>query len=216
MQRCALIIQATSHFRYCEFIMALSPKTYILRFVSLEEGEVHFPVMKDTPLGESMKMFSERFGLQLNYLLFYLNKTRIQSDATPHSLRMKIGDYIHVLNRKRADTIREQAEFLKDKLWEEKEKRSSCDEDGGIGLKVVMDDVIVSAPPIHFRLKPTTSFEKLMRAYSEQSRIKFHQLKFTFKEEALNEDQTPQDLEMEPDDIITVQVSKLQIMRRMD
>ena len=79
-----------------------------------------------------------------------------------------------------------------------------------------MDDMIVSAPPIHFCLKPTTSFEKLMRAYSEQTRIKFHQLKFTFKGEAVSEDHTPQDLEMKQDDIITVKVSKCQIMRRMD
>ena len=196
--------------------MAPSPNTYNLRFVSLDEGEVSFPVTKDAPLGEPMKMFSERFGLQLTYLLFYLNKTRIQSDATPQSLQMKIGDYVHVLNRKRADNIREQADFLKDKLWEEKEKRSSCDEDGGIGLKVVMNDVIVSAPPIYFRLKPTTSFEKLMRAYSEQTRIKFHQLKFTYEGKAVREDHTPQSLEMKQDDIITVKVSKCQIMRRMD
>ena len=59
-------------------------------------------------------------------------------------------------------------------------------------------------PRIDFRLKPTTSLKKLMRAYSKKSGFTCHELQFKFKGEAIREDHTPQALEMKQDDIITV------------
>ena len=181
--------------------MAVPPNTYILKFVSLE-GVIHFRVKKNTLLIKPMLMFSERCCQPLSSLRFFLKKSKVKGVDTPRSLRMKKDHYIHVLN-KHADNNREQAKFLISKLKREEKKTNSSKEDGDLKIQTVM--INGSTPPLHFRLKPRTHLGKLMRAFRKRSGINPFELKFTFKGETIRNEHTPQDLEMEQGDIITVE-----------
>ena len=145
-------------------------------------------------------MFSERCGQPLKSLRFFLEKSKVSGVDTPRSLRMKTDDYIHVLNK---HNIRKQAMFLKFKLRKKEKKRNPSVEEEDLMIKAVMSNE--STPPLHFHLKPKTSLRKLMRAYSKITGISSDELKFTFKGETVRNDHNPQDLEMEQDDIITVE-----------
>ena len=185
--------------------MAAPPNTYhILRFVSVD-GETHFRVKKNTPLRKPMQNFSERFGLSLCSLRFYLKETyylKIKPKDTPRKLWMEKDAYVHVLNKNDVKfNIREQAHHIKSKIKsakeERKRKRNSFE-----GVKLIVRSNVNT---VHFRLKPTSSLKKLMIAYSQKTGVRVQELRFTFNGEAIKEDDTPQALKMKEDDVITVE-----------
>ena len=170
------------------------PSTYLLRFVALD-GEIHFRVKKRTRILKAMKMFSEKLGKPLSSIRFFFKRTKIKRDDTPLKLRMKVDDYIYVLNIKDVN-IREQAKLLKSKIESMKKGRV-------IRLRVISK--MSNLSPIDFLVKPTTSLKKLLNAYSENSGIGVQHLRFTFHDESIREDHTPQSLKMKQDDIIVVE-----------
>merc|ERR1712029_489935 len=69
-----------------------------------------------------------------------------------------------------------------------------------IKLKVVGQD----SNEIHFRVKQTTQMGKLKKSYSERVGVPIASLRFLFDGRRINDDETPKQLEMEPDDVIEV------------
>ena len=178
--------------------MTVPPNTYhVLRFVSVD-GEIHFRVKKNTPLRKPMQVYSERFGLSLCSLRFYLKETyylKIKPKDTPRKLWMEKDAYVHVLNKNDVKfNIREQAHHIKSKIKSEKVKKE--------GVKLIVRSNVNT---VHFRIKPTSSLKKLMTAYGEKTGVRVQELKFTFNGETIREDDTPQALKMKQDDVITVE-----------
>merc|ERR1711881_180833 len=69
-----------------------------------------------------------------------------------------------------------------------------------IKLKVVGQD----SNEIHFRVKMTTQMGKLKKSYSERVGVPVSSLRFLFDGRRINDDETPEQLEMEQDDVIEV------------
>ena len=69
-----------------------------------------------------------------------------------------------------------------------------------IKLKLVGQD----SNEIHFRVKHTTQMEKLKKSYSEKVRVPITSLRFLFDGRRINDDETPQALEVKQDDVIEV------------
>ena len=69
-----------------------------------------------------------------------------------------------------------------------------------IKLKVVGQD----SNEIHFRVKMTTEMGKLKKSYSERVGVPVSSLYFLFDRRQINDDDTPEQLEMEQDDVIEV------------
>merc|ERR1712029_258298 len=69
-----------------------------------------------------------------------------------------------------------------------------------IKLKVVGQD----SNEIHFRVKQTTQMGKLKKSYAERVGVPIASLRFLFDGKRINDEETPKQLEMEPDDVIEV------------
>ncbi|KAK9814255.1 hypothetical protein WJX72_003009 [[Myrmecia] bisecta] len=55
---------------------------------------------------------------------------------------------------------------------------------------------------VHFKVKTTTKFEKIMQAYCQKKSIDMAGMRFLFEGTRINNTSTPADLGMEDDDII--------------
>ena len=179
----------------------MPPNTYyVLRFVSVD-GEIHFRVKKNTPLLRPMQVYSERFGLPLCSLRFLHKKTKLKWKDTPLKLQLKNDSCILAFNKNDVTfNIREQFQSIKSKLRIQKEKKEKRNSFDGIRLRVISN-----MNNHKFLLKPTSSLKKLMTAYSKKIGFRVQELKFIFNGKAIREDDTPQDLKMKEDDIITVE-----------
>jgi len=69
-----------------------------------------------------------------------------------------------------------------------------------INLKVLGQDGSV----VHFKIKKNTPLRKLMSAYCDRTSVKMEQMRFRFDGQAISENETPSQLEMEDGDTIDV------------
>ncbi|KPM05598.1 hypothetical protein NH340_JMT07628 [Sarcoptes scabiei] len=69
-----------------------------------------------------------------------------------------------------------------------------------IKIKVIGQDT----SELHFRVKKTTSFAKLKKSYSDRIGVPLPSLRFLFDGRRIDDQDTPQALEMEEDDVIEV------------
>jgi len=112
-------------------------------------------------------------------------------------------DDIKEFSRKYPDFLIEITNRLSAKLESHKEKNKAqlCKtETGYIKLKALDH----ASNEIHFRVKMTTQLIKLKQAYSERVGIPISSIRFIFDGRRINDDETPEQLEMEQDDMIHV------------
>ncbi|KAJ1514095.1 Small ubiquitin- modifier 1 [Coelomomyces lativittatus] len=65
---------------------------------------------------------------------------------------------------------------------------------------------------IEFRLKPSTRFSKLAKAYADKKNLRLHDLRFSVDGERIDfisNDKTIQDLQLEDDDVIEVNITQV-------
>ncbi|CAD7698347.1 unnamed protein product [Ostreobium quekettii] len=55
---------------------------------------------------------------------------------------------------------------------------------------------------LHFKVRKTTKFEKIMKAYCEKKSLQMNQLRFLYDGERVKPDQSPEEVEMEDGDVI--------------
>jgi len=55
---------------------------------------------------------------------------------------------------------------------------------------------------VHFKIKKKTQLKKLMEAYCARQSLQMEQIRFLFKGNRFRDSQTPDELEMEDDDVI--------------
>mmetsp|Transcript_5040 Transcript_5040/g.12173 ORF Transcript_5040/g.12173 Transcript_5040/m.12173 type:complete len:96 (-) Transcript_5040:85-372(-) len=67
-----------------------------------------------------------------------------------------------------------------------------------INLKVKGQDGNI----VHFKIKRKTQLKKLMEAYCSRQSLQFDQIRFLFDGNRLRENQTPEELDMDNDDVI--------------
>lgn len=69
-----------------------------------------------------------------------------------------------------------------------------------IKVKVVAQD----GNEIHFKVKKTTQLKKLKESYCQRQGVPLNSLKFLFEGQKIADNHTPEELEMEEDDVIEV------------
>ena len=67
---------------------------------------------------------------------------------------------------------------------------------------MVSRDVVQDGNIVHFKIKKKTQLKKLMEAYCARQSLHMDQIRFLFDGNRLREVQTPDELEMEDDDVI--------------
>ncbi|CAD7695746.1 unnamed protein product [Ostreobium quekettii] len=55
---------------------------------------------------------------------------------------------------------------------------------------------------LHFKVRKTTKFDKIMKAYCDKKSFQLNQLRFLYDGERLKPDQSPEEVEMEDGDVI--------------
>ena len=73
-----------------------------------------------------------------------------------------------------------------------------------VSLKVVNAD----GAEVYFKIKRHTQLKKLMDAYCKKQGIQRSQVRFLYDGATINEEKTPDDLEMEDDDVIDAMVEQ--------
>mmetsp|Transcript_7211 Transcript_7211/g.14747 ORF Transcript_7211/g.14747 Transcript_7211/m.14747 type:complete len:96 (-) Transcript_7211:275-562(-) len=74
-----------------------------------------------------------------------------------------------------------------------------------LNLKVVTQD----GAEVFFKCKPTTPFEKLMKAFCQRQGVEMASVRFLFDGNRIRETQTPSELDMEDGDSIDVVVAQV-------
>ena len=69
-----------------------------------------------------------------------------------------------------------------------------------IKIKVVGQDT----NELHFRVKKTTAFSKMKKSYSDRIGVPLSSLRFLFDGRRIDDNDTPQSLDMEEEDVIEV------------
>lgn len=69
-----------------------------------------------------------------------------------------------------------------------------------INVRVVAQD----GNEIHFKVKMTTQLKKLKESYCQRQGVPLNSLKFLFEGQKIADNHTPEELEMEEDDVIEV------------
>ena len=152
-----------------------------LKVVGQDSNEIHFRVKMTTAMGKLKKSYSERVGAPIASLRFLFDGKRINDEETPKSLEMEQDDVIEVYQEQTGGGADEgETEYIK--------------------LKVVGQD----SNEIHFRVKMTTAMGKLKKSYSERVGAPIASLRFLFDGKRIKDEETPKNLEMEPDDYIEV------------
>ena len=157
-----------------------------------EGNEIHFKVKISTPMGKLKRSFAERFGFEVSSLKFLLDGQRINDEDTPQTLKMEEDDLIEV--------FREQTGGMDDSGCEGEMELEYLVTVGKIKLKVVAQDF----SEIHYRVKLSTQLVKLKKCYAERVGVDVSILRFLFDGHRINDDETPEALGMEEDDMIEV------------
>ena len=105
-----------------------------------------------------------------------------------------------------------------EKTFEDKPQTAEVEVDSNISLKLKvvghLGQDMKDVNEIHFQVKRTTQMGKLKKIYSERVGVSLTSLHFHFDGGRLNDDQTPEALEMEQDDVIEVYEEQIDFMNR--
>ena len=178
-----------------------SPAEHInLKVVDPHSNEIHIRVKMNTQLGKLKKCYSERVRVPVSSLLFLFKSRPFSDDETPKQLKMEQDNVIevapmyHVLQENNLK-LEDQDDFNT-----YLDNAEAAGETEHLKLKVVDQD----SNEIHFRVKMTTEMGKLKKSYSERVGVPVSSLYFLFDRRQINDDDTPEQLEMEQDDVIEV------------
>ena len=70
-------------------------------------------------------------------------------------------------------------------------------------------------PQVHFKMKKKTQLKKLMEAYCARQSLQMEQIRFLFDGNRLRDSQTPDELEMEDDDVIDAMLFQVGVSRSL-
>ena len=191
-----------------------------LKVVGQEENEIRYRVKTTTLLGKLKKSYSDRVGVPVDSLKFLFDGRRIHDDESPDVLEMEHEDVIEVYSenggeRALAPPNEEQSPRRRfvpvvaglplppmniNHQSPINSSSENMDDIEYITLKVVGDD----ENEIHFQVKTTTLLGKLKKHYSERVGVPVNSLKFLFDGRRIRDDETPELLEMEHEDVIEV------------
>ncbi len=64
---------------------------------------------------------------------------------------------------------------------------------------------------VHFKIKRKTALKRLMEAYCQRQSLQMDQIRFLFDGTRLRENHTPEELDMEDDDVIDAMLFQVEI-----
>lgn len=151
-----------------------------IKFIGQDSKEIHFCVKKTTLLGKVKKSYCDRVGVPTTSLRFLYHGKRLRDDETPDQLEMEDDDVIDV--------------------HPEQQDHQTSGESESIILKVVDRH----STEFHFRVKMTTLLGKLKTSFSTRVGLPVKSLRFCFNGRSIKDNETPEQLHMEPNSIIKV------------
>ena len=162
-----------------------------LKIIHLYHQDIFFKVKESAHLGPLMAKCKEKFGNPTN-LKIRTNQRVIKMDDTPQTLGLKYND-INVIKAYYDNPEKETTGANVANLATEKQL-------GYIMLKVIGPDT----NEIHFRVKQNTRMGKLKRTYSKRAGVQVTSLRFLFDGRRILDDETPDALDMQENDVIEV------------
>lgn len=158
----------------------------LLRCSTAEIADVKLAAKTRAPFSSLIGVYASLNNLSPEDITLKLDGIAIDPDSTPGELTLRDGDVVDAVLSVLAEAELQQVE----------------DED--LILKVSAGD----GKHHKFRVSKTTSFKVVFDAFCKKTGLKRSQVKFQFDGEELNEDGTPEDEDMESDDIIDTLIKK--------
>ncbi|CAL1384763.1 unnamed protein product [Linum trigynum] len=140
-------------------------------------SSMRFRINPATQLRGLMLSYCDWNELVVDDIRFSCNGRNLHRDDTPKQVRMKEGDVIYAVQVMDQEGPKKILVFLK-----------------------AMD----GRPPTPFRINQATPLMKLMQAYCDQKGLEVDNVPFLYAGRRLDRDATPQQVNMEDDDVIDV------------
>ncbi|CAI0374143.1 unnamed protein product [Linum tenue] len=152
-------------------------RSIIVKVRNQAGSSMRFRIDPATQLRGLMLSYCDWNELVADDVRFSCNGRNLHREDTPKLVRMKEGDVIDAVQVMDQEGPKKILVFLK-----------------------AMD----GRPPTPFRMNQATPFVKLMQAYCDQMGMEVDQIRFIYKGRRLDSDVTPQQVNMEDDDVIDV------------
>lgn len=152
--------------------------------------EVHFKIKLSTKFEKVFKAYCDKKGLSMAEIRFLYENERLRSDTSPADMHMEDGDTI--------DAVINQLGGADEGVKKE---------GGSESINLVVKNQ--SGDEVHFKVKSTTRFEKIMKAYCEKKGIDVNTIKFVFDGKRIEKEQSPAGLDMEDGDTVDAIIEQL-------
>ncbi|KAK2629766.1 hypothetical protein QTJ16_000586 [Diplocarpon rosae] len=156
------------------------------------EAEKFFKIKQKTKLGKVFDAYCDRNALQRTAVRFLLDGQRIQDTDTPDNLQMEDGDMV--------DAVLEQIGGA-----DIEETKPGAEVPVHINIKVKDQ----AGREVLFKIKKSTLLKKVMSAFCERQEVDPKAVRFLYDGTRLQDNDTPEGLEMEDEDCIEVFAEQL-------
>ncbi|XP_048563648.1 NFATC2-interacting protein isoform X2 [Triticum urartu] len=159
-------------------------KEKICIMVQEKDGRQQFRVCKDEKFDKLFKAYAKKVQVSPSDLTFVFDGDKINPASTPQDLDLEDEDMIEVHHK---PTLGKPAEAYVKKSREK--------------ILIMIQDKDVK---LQFRVYKDEKFDKLFKVYAKKVQLKPSDLIFIFDGDKINSASTPQDLDLENDDMIEV------------
>ncbi|PBP24429.1 ubiquitin-like modifier, partial [Diplocarpon rosae] len=162
------------------------------------EAETFFKIKQKTKLGKVFDAYCDRNALQRTTVRFLLDGQRIQDTDTPDSLQMEDGDMV--------DAVLEQIGGAGIEVF-----KGHCETkpDAEVPVHINIKVKDQAGQEVLFKIKKSTLLKKVMSAFCERQEVDPKAVRFLYDGTRLQENDTPEGLEMEDQDCIEVFAEQL-------
>lgn len=172
------------------------PKQLCIKIKNQQEHEIEFKIKSTTRFTKVFDNYCSRRNIERRSVRFFLDNIRIQDDDTAAGLDMEDGDEIQChLEQTGGDGT----------PTGEGESRPKDQAPTQLNVKVVDQD----GNDLFFKIKKHTTLKKVMDAYCERQGKNRSLVRFLFEGHRIQDNDTPDTLEMEDGDMIQVVLEQL-------
>lgn len=166
-----------------------------IRVKDQDSNEVHFKIKSTTPLRKVMDAYCQRQGLRRDALRFLFDGDRVQDDDTPESRELEDDDCLEVFAQQLGGS--NDGNNVANSGQAQGEERAASD---SINIRVTD---MQGENELHFKVKKMIALAKVMNAWAVKQGTTRDTFRFMFRGFRVLDNDTPQSLNMNNDDLLT-------------
>ncbi|KAH0994528.1 hypothetical protein GBA52_018392 [Prunus armeniaca] len=163
----------------------------LLKIQSQQHPDISYMTSPSLPLGHVLRDYCRRFYLHYEAVRFLYDGKRVGEKDTPEQHEMENEDVIDAMLDQIAGDEHPPRNLIRLSLVKEEDP---------VILKLQKED----ERDMFYRTGRSVPLKYLIRDYCERKHLVYEEMRFLFDRKRINESETPEQLEMEDDDVIDV------------